>query len=108
MGRVIAFKPQSGPWTPWERSILGEIQRTFAQQGLMTDCEHGLSDSNTPWTAFYTVNRGSFVAHVARHERGYVLLWPDRTSIRMQEMERLVETVRSSATQHAWVMSGTD
>src|SRR4051812_16260912 len=105
MGRVIIFKAQDGPWTPWERSVLGGMQRAFAQQGVMTDCQHGMSDNHTPWTAFYTVNTHSFVAHVARHERGYVLLWPDRTSIRVEEMEQLVEAVRSSAIQHAWVMS---
>ena len=108
MGHVVAFKPHSGPWTPWERSVLAEVQRAFAQHGRMTDCQHGLSDSNTPWAAFYTANRGSFVAHVARYRRSYVLTWPDRTSMRVEEMDKLVEAVHGSATQHAWAMSGTD
>jgi hypothetical protein len=108
MGHIVAFKPQSGPWTPRERSILADVKRALEQLGMMTDCQHGASDSNTPWTAFYTIDRGSFVAHVARYERGYVLLWPDHSSILVQEMDSLLEAVRSSAIQHALVMSGSD
>ena len=102
MGHVLSLSEHSGPWAPWERAVLGEMQRAFEQQGLTTDCEHGVSDDGTPWTVFYELDYGEFVAHVARHGRGYVLLWPDQTSVRVIEMEKLVQVVRSSAKVQTW------
>jgi hypothetical protein len=102
MGHIVTFNAESGPWASWERSVLGEMQRAFEEQGLRIDCEHGLSETGTPWTAFYELDYGDFVAHVARHGRGYVLLWPDDTSVRVAEMEKLIQIVRSSARLQTW------
>jgi hypothetical protein len=102
MGHVISFSAPTGPWAPSERAVLGEMQHAFEQQGLRTDCEHGISDTGTPWTAFYELDGGEFVAHVARHGRGYILLWPDQTSVRVTAMEKLVQVIRSSARLQTW------
>ena len=102
MGHILSLCGQSGPWAAWEHAILGEMQRAFEQEGLMTNCEHGVSDAGTPWTAFYEQDCGEFVAHIARHKRGYVLLWPDQTSVHVTEMAKLVQVVRSSAKVQTW------
>ena len=96
MGHVVSFSESRRPWARWERAVLGQLQIAFEQQGLKVDCEHGVSDNGTPWTVFYGIETGDFVAHVARHGRGYVLLWPDQSSVRVAEMEKLVPIVRSS------------
>jgi hypothetical protein len=70
-------------------AVPGEMQRAFEQ--------HGVSDDGTPWTAFYELDHGEFVVHIARHGRGYVLLWPDQTSVPLFQMEKLVQLDCSSA-----------
>jgi hypothetical protein len=101
MGRVVNLHSDSGPWAPYESAVLSAIQREFSAQGIETDCEHGRAEDGTPWTAFYVVNSGLFVAHVARQGRNYVLMWSDHTSVQVRDMEQLVNIVCRSAYHHA-------
>ena len=100
MGSVINLHAGIGPWTPYERAVLAAIQREFSAQGIETDCEHGRAEDGTPWTAYYAVSSGHFVAHVARQGRGYILMWPDHTSVQCRDMEQL-SIVRRAAYHHA-------
>jgi hypothetical protein len=106
MGSVVNLHSGSGPWSPYEGAVLGAIQREFSVQGIETDCEHGRADDGTPWTAFYAVNTGHFVAHVARQGRNYILLWSDHSSVQCHDMEQLVSIVRRCA-DHCVRRSGT-
>jgi hypothetical protein len=101
MGSVINLHGDIGPWAPYERTVLAAIQQEFSAQGIETDCEHGRAEDGTPWTAFYAHSSGHFVAHVARHKRNYILMWPDHTSVQTRDMEQLVSVVRRAAYYHA-------
>jgi hypothetical protein len=100
MGSVINLHGDVGPWTPYERADLAAIQREFSTQGIETDCEHARAEDGTPWTAYYAVSSGHFVAHVARQGRAYILVWPDQTSVRVRDKEQLVSVVSRAAHHH--------
>jgi hypothetical protein len=97
MGKVVNLHNDSGPWAPYERAVLGDIHREFSSQGIETDCEHGRAEDGTPWTTFYAIGSEHSVAHVARQGRGYILVWPDHTSVQVCDMEQLVSIVRREA-----------
>jgi hypothetical protein len=105
MGVLVQF-PARGPWNESERKVLAELQRIFRQKGVHTDCEHGRADDGTPWTAFYDIKNGSFVAHIARHGHNYVLLWPDRTAVRVLQMTQLADAVTGDASAHLPMLRG--
>ena len=100
MGSVSNLS-KSGPWAPYERAVLAAIQREFSVQGIETDCQHGRAEDGTPWTAYYAVSSGHFVAHVGRQGRNYILMWPDHTSMLVHDMEQLLSIVRRAAYHHA-------
>ena len=58
MGKVVNLHTDSGPWAPYERAVLGAMQREFLALGIETDCEHGRAEDGTPWTAFYAISNG--------------------------------------------------
>jgi hypothetical protein len=101
MGSVIHLHTDSGPWAPYERAVLSAIEREFSAQGIKTDCEHGRAEDGTPWTAFYVIGSGHFVAHVARQARNYILVWADHTSVQVRDMSQLVSIVRRQLYPHA-------
>ena len=103
MGSVINLQADVGPWAPYERAVLVAVRREFSTQGIETDCEDGRAEDGTPWTAFYAVGSGHFVAHVARQGRNYILMWPDHTSVQTRDMEQLVSVVRRAAYHHAQI-----
>jgi hypothetical protein len=65
MGSVINLHGDLGPWGPYERAVLVAIRREFSTQGIESEWEDGRAEDGTPWTAFYAVGSGHFVAHVA-------------------------------------------
>ncbi len=85
------------PWRPYECRVIVAIHRAFSECGLSTDYEHGVTDEGEPWTVFYEMRNGEAVAHVARDHRSYVLVWPDRHSVRASDLGRFVEVVRGSS-----------
>jgi hypothetical protein len=101
MGSVINLHGDVGPWGPYERAVLVAIRREFSAQGIESEWEDGRAEDGTPWTAFYAVGSGHFVAHVARQGRNYILMWPDHTSVQTRDMEQLVSVVRRAAYYHA-------
>ena len=101
MGKVVNLHTDSGPWAPYERAVLGAMQREFLALGIETDCEHGRAEDGTPWTAFYAISSGYFIAHVARQGRDYVLMWSDHTSVQVRDMQQLVSLVRRAGYHYA-------
>ena len=95
MGIVIPFRPRSGPWRPAETASLAAIQRELDRHGLMTGHTQGNDDSSRPWRAFYNRMTGQVVAIVSRSKADYELLWADRTSERVENMDELVLVARS-------------
>jgi hypothetical protein len=101
MGSIVNLHTDRGPWAPYERAVLAAIQREFSAQGIKTDCEHGRAEDGTPWTVFYAVGSGHSVAHVAREGRGYILVWPDHTTVQVRDMDQLACIVRRQLYPHA-------
>ena len=105
MGSLVNLHTDSGPWAPYERAVLGAMQREFLALGIETDCEHGRAENGTPWTAFHIIGSGHFVAHVARQGRDYVLVWSDHTSVQVRDMQQLVSLVHRAGYHYALVSS---
>ena len=92
MTTLLAFPRRGRPWSSLERDGLGQIQSAFANQGLATKCEYGVTEEGDPWTAFHAED--TFVAHVARIDATYLLVLADGRSLRAATLNRLADAVR--------------
>ncbi len=93
MAAIGQLRPQSGFWSKDERSVLATIQLALREQGIDIRCNDAMTADGSPWTAFYAPNLGSFLAHVIRERDGYAVIWPDRVSAVVDEIQKLVEVI---------------
>jgi hypothetical protein len=101
MGRVVGLRLEKRPWLAYERAALSAMQNAFSAQGIEIDCEHGRAETGSPWTVFYDGRSGMFIAHVARHKQGYVLVWCDHTTIHIDDIHELPAIIRDTAFYYA-------
>jgi hypothetical protein len=94
MTTILAFPSRGRPWSSSEREVLDQIHRAFSDHGLMTNCEHGVTDEGDPWAAYHETAEGAFVAHIARIGVAYLLVWADGTSVRAASLYRLAKAAR--------------
>lgn len=106
MGELLQFPQRSPTWMRQERQALIEIRRALTERGFDCGTIDGVSDQREPWTIFYSVSRGSFVAQVTRHKSGYVLLWRDRSALKAAELYGLIDQVRAGDPAHAGFILG--
>lgn len=94
MGTIISLPSRGQPWSPNERAILGQIHDALGGERIETEREHGITDEGDPWTVFFEVHEGDFVAHVARIGLTYLFIWADGTSVCASNLQRFVVVAR--------------
>ena len=103
MGSAKSAAPTSkSAWTSIERSMLTDIRHTLHQQGLVTESEDGETDEGDPWAVLYRVKDGVMVAHIARFDGQYVLLWPDQASQTARSPEQIATLLQSGWVDHLY------
>jgi hypothetical protein len=93
MGTVVQFRLRRGPWLPSEQEALVFLSRALSEY-CPVSCQHGRADDDTPWVAYYYPRTGELVAQVTRYQTGYMLMWPDRTWVRVPRLEKLARLLR--------------
>ncbi len=99
MGSV---KSATSTWTSTERSMLADIRRTLLQQGLVTESEDGETDEGEPWAVLCRAKDGAMVAHIARLDGQYVLLWPDEASQTANNPEQITLLLQAGWVDHLY------
>lgn len=100
MDSVKSRVSTSKKWTRSEQAMLADMQQALLLQGLVTSCEHGETDQGEPWTVIFRSSDDAMVAHVARIDGRYVLLWPDGASATAAETARMTKLLQSNWVRH--------
>ena len=100
MDSVKSRTSASIKWTPSEQAMLADMRHALLRQGLATGCEHGETDEGEPWTVIYRSRDDIMVAHIARIERRYVVLWPDGASATATDTGRMTSLLQANWIRH--------
>ena len=104
---ILHMAERTGPWDKREQETLARIHDACVNNGMPIEIENGISDEGAPWATFYDQRDGSFVAHITRDKRRYVLICSDEKVEYSPSLERFVSVVphrcRPHDTQsHVW------
>ena len=84
---------KSEDWTDRERAEIERIQRVCTEfSNLELECSH--TDENDPWCIVYDTAADRILLHIARIDRRYVVVPPQKGLERYTSMVAAVETAR--------------